>query len=353
MRKIIECVPNFSEGRDSEKIREITGAIESVPGIKLLNVDSGMAANRTVVTFAGEPEFVAEAAFRGIKKASEVIDMRYHKGVHPRFGAADVCPLVPVANITMDEVIALARRLAERVGAKLGIPVFCYELAAFKKERESLSECRSGEYEKLKDRIASDKWKPDFGPSKWNEKVAVTGASAIGARNFLVAYNVNLNTASTVLAKSIALDIRESGRIIHKGSPNTGDEPIRMPGSLKKTRAIGWYIEEYGIAQVSLNLTDISVTPVHVAFDEICRRARERGVRVTGSELVGMIPLSAMLDAGKYFIVKQQLSTDVSSDEIIKAAIKSLGLDDLAPFNPQNKIIEYAIANSNYKSQDA
>ncbi|MDR2910294.1 MAG: glutamate formimidoyltransferase [Bacteroidales bacterium] len=344
MRKIIECVPNFSEGRDSKKIKEITDAIESVPGIKLLNVDSGMAANRTVVTFAGEPEFVAEAAFRGIKKASEVIDMRYHKGVHPRFGAADVCPLVPVANITMDEVIVIARKLSERVGMKLGIPVFCYEFAAFKKERESLANCRSGEYEKLKDRISSEKWKPDFGPSKWNETVAVTGASAIGARNFLVAYNVNLNTAITGFADSIASDIRESGRIIHKG--NTGDKPLRIHGSLKKTRAIGWYIEEYGIVQVSLNLTDISVTPVHVAFDEICKRAHERGIRVTGSELVGMIPLSAMLDAGKYFLAKQQHSIDVSCDEIIETAIKALGLNELAPFNPQNKIIEYAIANN-------
>lgn len=350
MKQIIECVPNFSEGRDSKKIKEITGAIEGVSGIKLLNVDSGMAANRTVVTFAGEPEAVVEAAFRGISKAAEVIDMRFHRGVHPRIGAADVCPLVPVANITMEGVIVLARQLSERVGTQLGIPVFCYEHAAFTKERESLANCRSGEYEKLKDRMSSEQWKPDFGPAKWNDKVAVTGASVIGARNFLVAYNVNLNTASASVASSIASDIRESGRIIHKGNPNTGEAPLRIPGSLKKTRAIGWYIDEYGIAQVSLNLTDISVTPIHVAFEEICKRAHERGVRVTGSELVGMIPLSALLDAGKYFLVKQQRSIDVPCDEIIETAVKALGLDDLAPFNPQDKIIEYAMSRSTSQS---
>lgn len=344
MKKIIECVPNFSEGRDSNKIKEITDAIESVAEIKLLDVDSGRAANRTVVTFSGEPEFVVEAAFRGIKKASEVIDMKYHAGVHPRFGAVDVCPLVPVANISMEEVVVFARKLSERVGTKLGIPVFCYEFAAFKKERESLANCRSGEYESLKSRISSGKWEPDFGPSTWNGKVAITGASAIGARNFLVAYNVNLNTASACFAKSIACDIRESGKIIRDSNLQ---EPFRVPGSLKKTRAIGWYIEEYGIAQVSLNLTDVSVTPLHVAFDEICRCAHKRGLRVTGSEIVGMVPLSVILDAGKYFIQKQRCSVDVSENEIIKIAVKSLGLNELAPFDLQKKIIEYAIAESN------
>ena len=342
MKKIIECVPNFSEGRDSKKIKEITDAIESVAEIKLLDVDSGKTTNRTVVTFVGEPEFVVEAAFRGIKKASEVIDMRFHEGNHPRFGATDVCPLVPVANITMEETVFFARQLAERVGTELGIPVFCYEFAAFKKERESLANCRSGGYEGLKERISSEKWKPDFGTSEWNEKVAVTGASAIGARNFLVAYNVNLNTASTHHANSIASDIRESGRVVR----DTDGKPLRIPGSLKKTRAIGWYIEEYGIAQVSINLTDISITPVHIVYDEICERARERGLKVTGSELVGMIPLNAMLDAGKYFLRKQQRSVEISDDEIIKIAVKSLGLDEFAPFNPKKKIIEYAIMNN-------
>ena len=338
MRRILECVPNFSEGRDSNKIKEITDAIESVSEIKLLDVDSGKAANRTVVTFAGEPEFVVEAAFRGIKKASEVIDMKFQKGEHPRFGAADVCPLVPVANVTMEETVFFARQLAERVGTELDIPVFCYEFAAFKKERESLANCRSGEYEGLKDRISSEKWKPDFGPSEWNEKVASTGASAIGARNFLVAYNVNLNTASARCANLIASDIRESGRIVVREG-----KQFRVPGSLKKTRAIGWYIEEYGIAQVSMNLTDISITPLHLAFDEVCKRTNERGLKVTGSELVGMIPLNAMLDAGKYYLRKQQLPVEISDDEIITVAIKSLGLDELKPFYPKKKIIEYAI----------
>ena len=341
MKKIIECVPNFSEGRDLNKIKEITDAIKSVAGIKLLNVDSGVTTNRTVVTFVGEPEFIVEAAFRGIKKASEVINMKFHKGEHPRFGATDVCPLVPVANVSMEEAVSFARQLSERVGTELGIPVFCYEFAAFEKERESLANCRSGEYEGLKDKISSKKWKPDFGPSKWSDKVAVTGACAIGARNFLVAYNVNLNTTSIHHANSIACDIRESGRVVR----DKEGELIRVQGSLKKTRAIGWYIDEYGIAQVSINLTDISVTPVHIAFDEVCKCAHERGLKVTGSELVGMIPLKAMLDAGKYFLKKQQLSVKIPDDKIIKFAIKSLGLNELTSFKPKKKIIEYAIAN--------
>ena len=350
MKKIIECVPNFSEGRNSAVIKEITNAIESVEGIKLLDVDPGKATNRTVVTFVGSPEDAVEAAFRGIKKAAEIIDMRSHFGEHPRFGATDVCPLVPVANVTMEEAVEFARKLAERVGNELGIPVFCYEFAAFSEDRKSLANCRSGEYEALKDRISSERWKPDFGPSQWSESVAKAGASAIGARNFLVAYNVNLNTTSTRRANSIAFDIREAGRIKREGDPVTGKivtdengEPVRIPGTLKKTRAIGWYIEEYGIAQISINLTDISVTPVHVAFDEVCEKARSRGIRVTGSELVGLIPIQAMLDAGKYFLQKQQRSTGISDHEIIKIAIKSLGLNELAPFDPKKKIIEYVI----------
>lgn len=332
-------------------IKEITNAIESVEGIKLLDVDPGKATNRTVVTFVGSPEDVVKAAFRGIKKASEVIDMKNHTGEHPRFGATDVCPLVPVSGVTMEETVEFARKLAERVGNELGIPVFCYEFAAFNEERKSLANCRSGEYEGLKDRIPTERWKPDFGPSVWSESVAKTGASAIGARNFLVAYNVNLNTTSIRRANSIAFDIREAGRVLREGDPITGKivtdengEPVRIPGSLKKTRAIGWYIEEYGIAQISINLTDISVTPVHIAFDEVCEKARLRGIRVTGSELIGLIPLNAMLDAGKYFLRKQQRSTGISDDEIIKIAVKSLGLNELAPFDPKKKIIEYVIA---------
>mgnify|MGYP000026500551 CR=1 FL=1 len=331
-------------------INEITNAIKSVEGISLLDVDPGQATNRTVVTFVGSPDDAVEAAFRGIKKAAELIDMSQHSGEHPRFGATDVCPLVPVANVTMEEAVEYARKLAERVGKELGIPVFSYEFAAFKEERRSLANCRSGEYEALKERIQSDKWKPDFGPSVYSEKVAKSGATAIGARNFLIAYNVNLNTTSTRRANAIAFDIREAGRVKREGNPITGKivtdengEPVRIPGSLKKTRAIGWYIEEYGIAQISINLTDITVTPVHIAFDEVCEKARKRGIRVTGSELVGLIPLSAMLDAGKYFLKKQQRSIGISDDEIIKIAVKSLGLDELGPFDPKKKIIEYVI----------
>lgn len=350
MKKILECVPNFSEGKDPKVIREITNAIESVEGIKLLDVDPGKATNRTVVTFVGEPEVVVEAAFRGIKKAAQVIDMSKHHGEHPRFGATDVCPLVPVSNISMEETVEFARNLAERVGKELSIPVYCYEFAAFSKERQSLASCRSGEYEGLKDKITSEKWKPDFGPSQWSESVAKTGATAIGARNFLVAYNINLNTTSTRRANAIAFDVREAGRVKREGDPVTGKivtdekgEPLRIPGTLKKTRAIGWFIEEYGVAQISMNLTDITITPVHIAFDEVCEKARERGIRVTGSELVGLIPLQAMLDAGKYFLRKQQRSTGISDKEIIKIAIKSMGLDELYPFDPKKKIIEYLI----------
>ncbi|MCY1722338.1 glutamate formimidoyltransferase [Prolixibacteraceae bacterium Z1-6] len=356
MKKIIECVPNFSEGRDMSIIKEITNAIESVAEISLLDVDPGKATNRTVVTFVGEPDHVVEAAFRGIKKAAELIDMSKHHGEHPRFGATDVCPLVPVANVSMEEAVEYARKLAQRVGEELEIPVFCYEFAAFKLVRQSLANCRSGEYEALKERIASVEWKPDFGPDKWNEKVAGSGATAISARNFLIAYNVNLNTTSTRRANAIAFDVREAGRVKREGDPVRGKivtdekgEPVRIPGTLKKTRAIGWYIEEYGIAQISINLTDITVTPVHVAFDEVCERARDRGIRVTGSELVGLIPLQAVLDAGKYFLKKQERSTGISDEEIIKIAVKSLGLDELAPFDPKKKIIEYVIEDQSVK----
>lgn len=350
MKKIIECVPNFSEGRDLGIIKEITDAIETVQEISLLDVDPGKATNRTVVTLVGSPDDVIEAAFRGIKKAAELIDMSKHTGEHPRFGATDVCPLVPVANVTMEEAVEYARKLAKRVGEELEIPVFCYEFAAFTDERRSLANCRSGEYEALKERISTDKWKPDFGPTEFTGKVAQSGATAIGARNFLVAYNINLNTTSTRRANAIAFDVREAGRVKREGNPVTGKvvkdkngEPVRIPGTLKKTRAIGWYIEEYGIAQISINLTDITVTPVHVAFDEVTEKARLRGIRTTGSELVGLIPLQAMLDAGKYFLHKQNRSTGISDEEIIKIAVKSLGLDELTPFDPKKKIIEYVI----------
>jgi glutamate formiminotransferase/formiminotetrahydrofolate cyclodeaminase len=350
MKKILECVPNFSEGRDTKIIKEITDAIESVGDIKLLDVDPGKATNRTVVTFVGEPDAVVEAAFRSIKKAAQVIDMNKHKGEHPRFGATDVCPLIPVASISMEETVKYARKLAERVGMELSIPVYCYEFAASSDDRKSLAYCRSGEYEGLKEKISTEKWKPDFGPAEWSEKIAKTGATAIGARNFLVAYNVNLNTTSTRRANAIAFDVREAGRVKREGDPLTGKiitdesgEPVRIPGTLKKTRAIGWFIEEYGIAQISMNLTDINVTPVHIAFDEVCAKAGERGIRVTGSELVGLVPLQAMLDAGKYFLRKQQRSTGISDEEIIKIAVKSMGLDELYPFDSKKKIIEYLI----------
>ena len=350
MNKIIECVPNFSEGRELGIIKEITNAIESASEISLLDVDPGKATNRTVVTFVGHPDDVIEAAFQGIKKAAELIDMSQHSGEHPRFGATDVCPLVPVANVTMEETVEYARKLAKRVGEELNIPVFAYEFAAFNDERKSLANCRTGEYEALKERISTEEWKPDFGSSQWAESVAKSGATAIGARNFLVAYNVNLNSTSTRRANAIAFDVREAGRAKREGNPVTGKiikdengEPLRVPGSLKKTRAIGWYIEEYGIAQISINLTDITVTPVHVAFDEVTEKARLRGIRTTGSELVGLIPLQAMLDAGKYFLQKQKRSTGISDKEIIKIAVKSLGLDELSPFDPQKKIIEYVI----------
>ncbi len=353
MKQLIECVPNFSEGRDMNIIKQITDQIETVEGVKLLDVDPGKATNRTVVTFVGTPDAVVEAAFRAVKKASEVIDMSKHKGEHPRMGATDVCPLVPVSNITMEETVEYARQLAKRIGEELEIPVYCYENAAFTEERRNLANCRKGEYEGLADRFGKPEWKPDFGPAKFNAK---SGATAVGARDFLVAYNINLNTTSTRRANAIAFDIRERGRVKREGDPITGkivkDEKgnkVYIPGSLKAVKGIGWYIEEYGIAQISLNLTNISITPVHVAFEEACKKAEARGIRVTGSELVGLIPLKAMLDAGKHFLRKQKRSLGISENELIKIAVKSLGLDDLKPFNPKEKIIEYMIEDTQGK----
>jgi len=352
MKQIIECVPNFSEGRNTQVIKQITDQIRSVEGVKLLNVDPGKATNRTVVTFVGDPESVVEAAFLAIKKASELIDMFKHKGEHPRFGATDVCPLVPVRGVTMDEVVVYARSLAERIGVELQIPVYCYEKASFMKERQNLADVRSGEYEGLKEKLADPAWKPDFGPAEFNPQ---TGATAVGARNFLVAYNINLNTTSARRANAIAFDIREKGRVKREGNLLTGkiitdDEgkPVYEPGALKSVKAIGWYIKEYGIAQISINLTDITITPVHIAFEEACASAEERGIRVTGSELVGMVPLEAMLEAGRYFLKKQQRSIGVSDKELIRIAVKSLGLNDLYEFKPQEKIIEYMLNDNSY-----
>jgi glutamate formiminotransferase/formiminotetrahydrofolate cyclodeaminase len=356
MKQLIECVPNFSEGCNMAIIKQITDRIEAVEGVRLLDVDPGKATNRTVVTFVGTPDEVIEAAFQAVKKASEIIDMRTHKGEHPRFGATDVCPLSPIAGITMDEVVVYARKLAERIGNELSIPVYCYENAAFTEERRNLASNRSGEYEGLPQKLADPHWKPDFGPATFDEKVALTGALAVGARDFLVAYNVNLNTTSVRRANAVAFDIREKGRPVREGNPVTGKivkdasgEPVYKPGSLKACKAIGWFIEEYGIAQVSINLTNISITPVHVAFEEACLKAQERGMRVTGSELIGLIPLKALTDAGKYFLRRQQRSVGVSVDELVKIAIKSLGLDDLKPFSPSEKIIEYLLAGENDK----
>jgi glutamate formiminotransferase/formiminotetrahydrofolate cyclodeaminase len=353
MKKLIECVPNFSEGKDMSIIKQITDQIETVEGVKLLDVDPGAATNRTVVTFVGTPDEVIEAAFLAVKKASQLIDMTKHKGEHPRMGATDVCPLVPISNISMEETVEYAHKLAKRIGDELEIPVYCYEKAAFTKERRNLAYCRSGEYEGLPEKLSKPEWKPDFGPAKFNARA---GATAVGARDFLVAYNINLNTTSTRRANSIAYDIRERGRVKREGNPITGkivrDEQgnqVYIPGSLKEVKGIGWFIEEYGIAQISLNLTNISVTPVHVAFEEACKKAQERGIRVTGSELVGLIPLKAITDAGKYFLRKQQRSVGVSEDELIKIAVKSLGLDDLKPFNPKEKIIEYMISEDHSK----
>ncbi|MBX2927281.1 MAG: glutamate formimidoyltransferase [Saprospiraceae bacterium] len=347
MTQLIECVPNFSEGRDPEIIRQITDAIAAVEGVQLLDVDPGKATNRTVVTFVGAPEAVVEAAFQGIRQASLLIDMKAHSGEHPRMGATDVCPLVPVSGISMEETVEWAKRLAARVGEELSIPVYLYEEAASRPERRNLAIIRTGEYEALPEKLADPNWAPDFGPARFHAR---SGATVIGARDFLVAYNINLNTTSVRRANSIAFDVREQGRVLRDGDPVTGPvrtgedgEPLRQPGACKAVKAIGWYIEEYGIAQVSMNLTDINVTPLHIAFEASCRSAEARGMRVTGSELVGMVPLRVLLDAGRYFLRRQQRSTGVSEEELLRIAVRSLGLDDLAPFDPRQKVIEYKL----------
>lgn len=354
MQKLIECVPNISEGRDKQKIDEIASVVKTVDGVRLLDVDPGASTNRTVITFVGPPEEVIEAAYRLIAKASELIDMSQHHGEHPRMGATDVCPLIPIQGITMEETVGFAKRLGERVGDELGIPVYLYENAARNEQRRNLAYCRQGEYEGL-DKLSTPELGPDFGPNQFEGSVRQTGATAISARDFLVAYNINLNTTSTRRANAIAFDIREAGRV-KKTKGITGDivtdeqgEPVRIPGTLKAVKGIGWYIEEYGMAQLSLNLTNISITPVHIAFDEACRAAQARGIRVTGSELVGLIPKQAMLDAADHFLVKQQRSLGISEEEKMKIAVKSLGLDDLKPFNPRERVIEYLIEDSEAK----
>lgn len=346
MKQLLECVPNFSEGRDPAVIKAITDAVESVEGVKLLDVDPGKATNRTVVTFVGEPGPVVEAAFRAIRKAGELIDMSRHTGEHPRMGATDVCPLIPVANITLKEAAKWAHQLAERVGRELDLPVYCYEAAATRPERKNLADIRAGEYEGLPEKIVQPDWRPDYGPARFD---AQRGATVIGARDFLIAYNVNLNTTSVRRANAVAFDVREKGRVLN--DPATGKplkdadgEPVRQPGVLPGVKAIGWFIEEYGVAQISMNITDIQATPLHLAFEACCQSADQRGMRVTGSELVGLVPLSVMLEAGRYFLKKQQRSAGVSEEELIKIAVKSMGLDELGPFDPQRKIIEYNLA---------
>ena len=349
-KRLVECVPNFSEGRNMGIIKEITDAITSVEGIKLLDVDPGQATNRTVVTFVGEPEAVAEAAFRGVRKASELIDMRHHKGAHPRIGATDVLPIIPVANITLEECAEIARTLAKRIYDELGIPTYNYEAAAQRPERRNLAVCRKGEYEGLEKRISDPNEAPDFGPGAFTEQAARSGATVVGARDFLIAVNFNLNTTSTRRANAIAFDVREKGRPERIGNPITGEirrdengKPVMIPGTLKGTKAIGWYIKEYGIAQVSMNITDINTTPLHAAFDEVCRCAEARGVRVTGTEIVGLVPERALIDAGKHFLRKQHRSTGIPKEDILDIAIKSMGLSDLRPFEPKEKVIEYLL----------
>ena len=355
-KKLIECVPNFSEGRDLAVIKQITDVIEKVEGIKLLDVDPGEATNRTVVTFVGEPEPVMEAAFQAVRKAAELIDMRNHHGAHPRMGATDVCPLVPVAGVTLEECAEYARQLGKRIGDELGVPVYAYEAAAFTPARRNLAVCRKGEYEALSQRFGIVEENPDFGPTVWNENTARTGATAVGARDFLIAVNYNLNSTSTRRANAIAFDVREKGRPMREGGSPVGkvmkDEngkDIMIPGTLKGTKAIGWFIDEYGIAQVSMNITDIKTTPLHVAFDEVCRCAANRGLRVTGAEIVGLVPKSTLIEAGKYFLRKQQRSVGLHDEEIIKIAVKSMGLDDLKPFNPEEKVVEYLIEDKTKK----
>ena len=350
MKQLIECVPNFSEGRDMAIIKQITDEIERVEGVKLLDVDPGAATNRTVVTMVGTPDDVLQAAFAAVKKASELIDMSNQKGEHPRFGATDVCPLVPISNITMEETVEYARKLGDKIGKELLIPIYCYENAAFETKRQNLANCRSGEYEGLKEKLSNPEWKPDFGPDHYNESIKRTGVTAVGARDFLVAFNVNLNTTSTRRANAIAFDVRERGRVKREGNPLTGKivndkhgKPVMIPGSLKEVKAIGWFIDEYDVAQISMNLTNISITPVHIAYDEVWKKAEERGIRVTGSELVGLVPLEAMLEAGRYFLRKQKRSVGVDNNELVRIAIKSMGLDDLSEFNPKEKIIEFML----------
>ncbi len=349
-KRIIECVPNFSEGRNKEVIRQIAEVIEKSEGVKLLDVDPGEATNRTVVTFVGEPEAVVETALAAVRRASELIDMRQHKGAHPRMGACDVLPLIPVSGVTLDECAAMARKLAERIADELSIPTYCYEAAAFTPERRNLAVCRAGEYEALPEKLAAEDKAPDFGARPYDEGVARTGATAVGARDFLVAVNYNLNTTSTRRANAIAFDVREKGRPVREGNPITGKivkdadgNPVMKPGTLKCCKAIGWFIEEYGIAQVSMNMTDLSVTPLHAAFEEVCRAAEARGVRVTGTEIVGLIPKRALVEAGRYFLHKQNRSTGLSEREIIRIAIETMGLSTLKEFKPEEKIVEYIL----------
>lgn len=351
-QRLVECVPNISEGRRNEVIEAVSAVVNQVEGVKLLDVDPGKSTNRTVITFVGPPETIGEAAFQLIKKAAELIDMRQHRGEHPRMGATDVCPFVPVSGVSMEECVDIARALAKRVGDELGIPGYLYEAAALTEERQNLATCRKGQYEGLA-KLETPLGKPDFGPASWNEQTQRSGATAIGARDFLIAYNINLNTTSSRRANAIAFDIRESGRVKREGGPGSpilkdaNGEPLRQAGSLKAVKGIGWYIEEYGIAQLSLNLTNIKTTPVHIAFDEACARAHYRGIRVTGSELVGLLPLRVLTEAADYFLKKQERSLGISDAEKVKIAVKSLGLDDLALFDPSKRVIEYVIADAN------
>ena len=357
-KRIIECVPNFSEGRNAEVIKQITDVIEASKGVKLLDVDPGEATNRTVVTFVGEPEAVCDTAVAAIKRATELIDMRQHKGAHPRMGACDVCPLIPVSGITLEECAELARALAKRIAEEVNVPTYCYEAAAFTPERRNLAVCRAGEYEALPEKMMDEKRKPDFGARPYDEGVARTGATAVGARDFLVAVNYNLNTTSTRRANAIAFDVREKGRPMREGNPITGkiikDEkgnPVMKPGTLKACKAIGWFIEEYGIAQVSMNMTNLSVTPLHVAFDEVCRAADARGVRVTGAEIVGLVPKSTLVDAGRHFLRKQNRSTGLPERELVRIAIESMGLSNLKEFKPEEKVVEYILEAEQQKGQ--
>ena len=357
-KQIVECVPNFSEGRNLEVIKQITDVIERSKGIKLLDVDPGEATNRTVVTFVGSPEDVIEAAYLAVEKASQIIDMRLHHGAHPRMGATDVLPLIPVSNITLDECADLARRLAQRIADNLGVPTYCYEAAARTPERRNLAVCRKGEYEALPEKVNTPGKEPDFGARPYDEKLARTGCTAVGARNFLIATNFNLNSTSTRRANAIAFDVREKGRPLREGDALTGKiktdeqgQPVMQPGTLKGTKAIGWYIDEYKIAQVSMNITDINATPLHVAFDEVCRCAQNRGVRITGTEIVGLIPKRTLIEAGKYFLEKQQRSTGIPETDIIDIAIRSMSLSDLKPFNPREKVIEFLLEDIDKQSR--